>query len=190
MQIIVLDTNTCQPYGFPILSVKPTSKFDCLKDILQIGLAQLLCLFLCIYVFQAWHQVMRTRTDCPNWMTRHRLLPRHMGKVRKFVIWKSRSNCIAQGQRANERNRIVVQWRGGPIGNHMVRFLFANELCTSACGMFWTSFMNCNRFEATNPPAISRSDFRLACPAIRLCLFCLSHKRLTIRTDTPLFSSM
>lgn len=108
---------------------KPTSKIVCCNEILQTGLAQFLCLFPCIYVFQVWRQVMcivlQTKwseliepTTTPSMA--------HWGKGRtwtllhgKFAIWKSRSNCIAQGQQANERIRIVVHCGGGQTGNHM-----------------------------------------------------------------------
>ena len=107
---------------------KPTSKIVCCNEILQTGLAQFLCLFPCIYVFQVWRQVMcivlQTKwseliepTTTPSMA--------HWGKGRtwtllhgKFAIWKSRSNCIAQGQQVNERIRIVVHC-GGQTGNHM-----------------------------------------------------------------------
>lgn len=108
---------------------KPTSKIVCCNEILQTGLAQFLCLFPCIYVFQVWRQVMcivlQTKwseliepTTTPSMA--------HWGKGRtwtllhgKFAIWKSRSNCIAQGQQVNERIRIVVHCGGGQTGNHM-----------------------------------------------------------------------
>lgn len=124
--------------------------FVCCNEISQTGLAQFLCFFPCIYVFQVWRKVMcivlQTKwseliepTSTPSMA--------HWGKGRtwtwtplhgKFAIWKSRSKCIAQGQQANERIRIVLHCGGGQTGNHWAAF-FANELCTSAWGNVWTS---------------------------------------------------
>ena len=153
---------------------KPTSKIVCCNEILQTGLAQFLCLFPCIYVFQVWRQVMcivlQTKwseliepTTTPSMA--------HWGKGRtwtllhgKFAIWKSRSNCICAGPAGKwtDSHRSSLRWWSNwkPYGRHFLQTNYAPVRGE----MFERQVGSCTRFETTSPPAIRRSNFDLICP--------------------------